>query len=170
MSNVIEEFEDEFEDDEDIDEGKFLTFTVGDESYGLEIIYVTEILGIQKITEVPELPEYVRGIVSLRGQIIPVIDIRLKFKKPFREYDEKTCIIVVEIQDISVGIIVDAVLEVVTIQTEEIVPPPDINEGYGRKYIRGIGVISNEVKLLLDCNKLLNNDEIQDLEQQRIDM
>lgn len=163
MSDAIEEID--FEDDEDTEEGRFLTFTLGNESYGLEIIYVTEIIGIQKITEVPELPEYVKGIISLRGQIIPVMDVRLRFGKPSREYDERTCIIVVEIHDISVGLIVDAVSEVIIIKEDAIVSPPDLNEGCGRKYIKGIGKVGTEVRLLLDCDKLLNDDEIQNLEQ-----
>ena len=127
MPEEFEEFEEdefeEYDEEDDKDEGQYLTFSVENESYGLEIIYVTEIIGIQRITEVPELPEYVKGIINLRGKIIPVMDIRLRFEKPFREYDEKTCIVVVEIQDISVGIIVDAVSEVITVRDEEIVPP-----------------------------------------------
>jgi len=118
-----DEFEDEYDEEDDKNGGQYLTFSVENESYGLDIIYVTEIIGMQRVTEVPELPEYVRGIINLRGKIIPVMDIRLRFEKPFREYDEKTCIVVVEIQDISVGIIVDAVSEVITIREEEIVLP-----------------------------------------------
>ena len=127
MPEEFEEFEEdefeEYDEEDDKDEGQYLTFSVENESYGLEIIYVTEIIGIQRITEVPELPEYVKGIINLRGKIIPVMDIRLRFEKPFREYDEKTCIVVVEIEDISVGIIVDAVSEVITVRDEDIVPP-----------------------------------------------
>ena len=83
--------------EEDTQKGKFLTFSLGNESYGLEIKYVTEIIGIQPITEVPELPEYIRGIINLRGKIIPVMDVRLRFKKPFNEYNERTCIIVIDV-------------------------------------------------------------------------
>jgi purine-binding chemotaxis protein CheW len=159
-----DEFEDELEDDTDDAEKQYLTFAVGNESYGLEITFVTEIIGIQHITEVPELPAYVKGIINLRGKIIPVMDIRLKFEKPFREYDEKTCIVVVEIQDIAVGIIVDAVSEVITISNDAIVPPPDLEDGCSQKYISGIGKVGNEVKLLLDCDKLINDEEIQEFE------
>ena len=167
MPEEFEEFEeDEFEEydaEDDKDEGQYLTFSVENESYGLEIIYVTEIIGIQRITEVPELPEYVKGIINLRGKIIPVMDIRLRFEKPFREYDEKTCIVVVEIEDISVGIIVDAVSEVITVRDEDIVPPPDLDDGYSQKYMKGIGKVGDEVKLLLDCDRLVNEYAVQDL-------
>jgi len=152
------------EQEEDTQKGKFLTFTLGNEVYGLEIKYVTEIIGIQAITEVPELPEYIRGIINLRGKIIPVMDVRLRFNKPFREYNDRTCIIVVDIKDISVGLIVDEVSEVLAIQDQEIVPPPDFNKEFSNKYIKGIGKIGSEVKLLLNCSKLLNDNETECLE------
>lgn len=163
MSDDFEELE--LEEDDETEEGKFLTFTLGKEAYCLEIIYVTEIIGIQKITEVPELPEYVKGIMSLRGQIIPVVDVRLRFKKPFREYDERTCVIVVDNGDVIVGLIVDGVAEVVAIQEEDIVPHPDLAEGYSRQFVRGIGKVGSDVKLILDCHKLLDDDEINEIEQ-----
>ena len=150
------------EQEEDTQKGKFLTFSMGNEMYGIEIRYVTEIIGIQPITEVPELPEYVKGIVNLRGKIIPVMDVRLRFKKPFREYNDRTCIVVIDTNDVSIGLIVDSVSEVLAIKDEEIVPPPDINKER-HKYIKGIGKVGSEVKLLLDCEKLLNDDEIESL-------
>ena len=147
------------EQEEDTQKDKFLTFILGSEYYGIDIKQVTEIIGIQPITEVPELPGYIRGIINLRGKIIPVMDVRLKFKKPFQEYNERTCIIVVDIKDISIGLIVDSVAEVLDIPATEIIAPPEINRG-GSKYIDGIGKVGNEVKLLLDCEKLLNDQEI----------
>ena len=148
--------------EEDTQKGKFLTFILGSESYGIEIKHVTEIIGIQPITEVPELPEYVRGIINLRGKIIPVMDVRLRFKKPFRDYNDRTCTIVVDIKDISIGLIVDSVSEVISIPDTEIVAPPDLSK-VGNRYIKGIGKIGSEVKLLLDCEKLLNDDVIENL-------
>ena len=121
---------------------------------------MTEIIGIQEITEVPELPIYVKGIINLRGKIIPVMDVRLRFKKEQREYNDRTCIIVIDIRDISIGLIVDHVAEVVVIDPENIVPPPTIKTGFHNRYIKGIGKVGSEVKLLLDCNKLLNDEEI----------
>lgn len=152
------------EQEEDTQKGKFLTFTLGKEAYGLEIKYVTEIIGIQEITEVPELPEYIRGIINLRGNIIPVMDVRLRFNKPFREYNDRTCVIVVDIKDISVGLIVDEVSEVLAIQDQDIIPPPDFNKELANRYIKGIGKVGNEVKLLLNCSKLLNDNEVEGLE------
>lgn len=150
------------EQEEDTQKGKFLTFIIGSESYGIEIKYVTEIIGIQPITQVPELPEYIRGIINLRGKIIPVMDVRLRFRKPSREYDDRTCVVVVDIEDITIGLIVDSVSEVLSIPDGEIVPPPDVNKA-GNKYIKGIGKAGNDVKLLLDCNKLLNEEEAENL-------
>lgn len=141
---------------------RFLTFVLGNETYGIEIEYVTEIIGLQPVTEIPELPEYIRGIINLRGKIIPVMDVRLRFKKPFKDYNDRTCVVVVDIEDISIGLIVDSVSEVLAIPEEDVVPPPDVNKT-GNKYIKGIGKTGNEVKLLLDCNKLLNEDDAETL-------
>ncbi len=151
-----------FEQEEDTQKGKYLTFTLGSETYGIEIMYVTEIIGIQPITEVPELPEHVRGIINLRGKIIPVMDVRLRFKKQFREYNDRTCIVVVDMREISIGLIVDGVSEVLAIPDTEIVTPPDMSKN-NNKYIKGIGKVGNEVKLILNCHKLLNDEEADSL-------
>ncbi|MCX7748123.1 MAG: chemotaxis protein CheW [Clostridia bacterium] len=145
---------------EDTQKGKFLTFTLGREDYGIEIKYVTEIIGMQPITEVPELPGYIKGIINLRGKIIPVMDVRLRFKKDPREYDDRTCIVVVDIRDISIGLIVDRVLEVISIPEDEVVPPPQFERTVNNKYIKGIGKVGEDVKLLLDCDKILNEEEM----------
>jgi purine-binding chemotaxis protein CheW len=155
---------DQIDQEEDTQKGKFLTFSLGNESYGIEIKFVTEIIGIQPVTEVPELPEYIRGIINLRGKIIPVMDVRLRFRKPFFEYNERTCIIVIDIKDISIGLIVDRVSEVLSIPDEDIAPPPDINKTAGNRFIKGIGKVENEVKLLLDCEMFLQEDEVIALE------
>ncbi len=146
-------------EEEDTQKGKYLTFVVGNEVYGIEIRYVTEIIGIQAITEVPELPVYIKGIINLRGKIIPVMDVRLRFNKEFKEYNDRTCVIVVDIGEISIGLIVDSVSEVLTIPDEDIVPPPQVNKAQNR-YIKAIGKVDNKVSLLLDCEKLLNDDEV----------
>jgi purine-binding chemotaxis protein CheW len=150
-------------EEEDTQKDKFLTFSLGNEYYGIEIKYVTEIVGMQPITEVPELPEYVRGIMNLRGKIIPVMDVRLRFKKPPKEYNDRTCIIVVDIRDISIGLIIDSVSEVLSIPESDIVPPPEVNKGFSNRYIMGIGKVGNDVKLILDCDKLLNDEETNNL-------
>ena len=160
MAQVLDEY---LELEEDTQKGKFLTFSLGKEEYGIEIKYVTEIIGLQAITEVPELPEYVKGIINLRGKIIPVIDVRLRFKKEPKEYNDRTCTIVVDMQDISVGLIVDTVAEVLSIAEEDIVPPPEMHGGSHNKYIKGIGKKEGSVKLILDCDRLLNDDEVEGL-------
>lgn len=154
---------DNYEVEEDTQKGRYLTFSIGKESYGIEIKYVTEIIGIQAITEIPELPDYVKGIINLRGKIIPVMDIRLRFKKEAKEYNDRTCVIVVDINELSIGLIVDTVTEVLTIADEDIVSPPEMNKGMNNRYIKQIGKVGEEVKLLLDCNKLLTEDEIDEL-------
>lgn len=151
--------EEVFEEQEDTQKGRFLTFALGQEVFGIEIRYVTEIIGMQPITGLPEVPDYIKGIINLRGKIIPVIDVRLKFKKDAIEYDDRTCIIVIETSNLSVGMIVDNVAEVISIDDENIAPPPDNRSGVQNRYISGIGKAGNEVKLLLDCGKLFYDEE-----------
>lgn len=150
--------------EEDTQKGRYMVFSIDNESYGIEIKYVTEIIGIQTITEVPELPDYMKGIINLRGKIIPVMDIRLRFRKEPKEYNDRTCIIVVDIMDMSVGLIVDSVSEVVTINDTETSELPHINQRYNNRYVKNIGKIGSEVKLLLDCEKLLTEEEIHNLD------
>lgn len=158
--NEAETLKEMMEEEEDTQKGRFLTFELGKESYGIEIRYVTEIIGLQPVTEVPELPDYMKGIINLRGKIIPVMDVRLRFNKPFREYNDRTCIIVVDIDEVSIGLIVDSVSEVLSIPEEEIVPPPEVNKT-GNKYIKGIGKVGQGVKLILDCMKILEEDDFE---------
>lgn len=160
MSDVLQH--EEYEEDNQVD--KFLTFVLENEVYGIDIKHVTEIIGIQQITEVPEVPDYIQGIINLRGKIIPVMDVRLRFKKEFKEYNDRTCIIVIDVKEISVGLIVDSVSEVLMIAPEEIVLPPEISQG-ANKYVMGIGKVGNEVKLLLDCDKLLHEEVSEQLSQ-----
>ena len=162
MAELLQDF---IEGEEDTQKDKYLIFSIGKESYGIDIKYVIEIIGIEPITEVPELPAYVKGVINLRGKIIPVMDVRIKFKKEEKEYDDRTCIIVVEISGICIGLIIDRVLEVVSIDENNISPPPKTssNKDNANKYIKGIGKIQNEVRLLIDCYKLLEEGEIEEL-------
>jgi Chemotaxis signal transduction protein len=146
---------------EDALQGRFLSFSFSKETFAIEIKYVTEIVGIQPITPVPEVPDYVMGIINLRGKIIPVIDMRIKFRKPAADYNDRTCIIVVDLEETSVGFIVDNVEEVLSIPDEKIVPPPDYKTGIQNRYIKGIGIVEDKVMLLLDCAKLLSGDEME---------
>ena len=148
--------------EEDTQKGKFLNFILGNEHYGIEIKYVTEIIGIQEITEIPEVPEYIKGIINLRGKIIPVMDARLRFKKTTSQYNDRTCVIVIEVRGVSIGMIVDSVADVLAIPETEIVQPPTVGNG-GNRFIKGIGKVENEVKLILDCNKLLNDEDTENL-------
>ncbi len=145
---------------EDSQKGKFLTFRIDREDYALEIRHVTEIIGIQKITEVPDMAAYVRGVINLRGKVIPVIDVRARFHLPDRPYDERTCIIVVHVREIAVGLVVDKVNEVADIPDEQIEPPPRTSTPSGR-YIQGIGKIGQEVKIILDAGKLLYESQVE---------
>lgn len=149
--------------EEDTQKDKYLIFKIGKESYGIEIKHVTEIIGMQGITPVPELPEHIKGIINLRGQIIPVMDVRTRFKMPQIDYDDRTCIIVVEVENVSIGLIVDIVSEVITIEEDSVVQPPGSTRKNNR-YIKGIGKVASDVRLILDCSKLLNEDEIESLE------
>jgi len=163
---MSEMFKNEVELEEDTQKDKFLTFFLGDEVYGIEIKFVTEIIGMQSVTEIPDLPGYVKGIINLRGKIIPVIDVRLRFKKLSREYNDRTCIVVVDIKGVAVGLIVDTVAEVLTIKNQDIVLPPQFNNGsHYQRFIKGIGKVDNHVKLILDCDRLLNDNEMNSLEQ-----
>jgi len=161
MSQVEATDNDAFdEDDEDTLSNRYLTFHLGGEDYGIEIRYVTEIVGVQKITEVPDLPEFVRGVVNLRGQVIPVIDVRLRFKMAARDYDERTCVVVVSLQGAFVGLIVDTVQEVREILPDKVSAPPKYGKSEKSRYIMGLGKVGEEVKILLDVGKLLREDEV----------
>jgi len=157
---ITEDDLDDDEEDEDTQKDKFLTFTVGKEDYGLEIYHVTEIIGIQKITEVPDMPDYVKGVINLRGKVIPIMDVRKRFKFEERAYDDRTCIVVVNINDTSLGLVVDTVKEVSDIPEKDIQPPPDIAEGNRQFFISGLGKVDDEVKILLDAEKLLSKGEL----------
>ncbi|HPU63031.1 MAG TPA: chemotaxis protein CheW [Mobilitalea sp.] len=146
--------------EEDTQKGRYLIFTIDKESYGIEIKYVTEIIGIQSITRVPEMPEYIKGIINLRGKIIPVIDVRLRFNKESNDYSDRTCIIVVDIREMSVGLIVDSVSEVASINDDDISELPHINKDNQNRFVKNIGKLGNEVRLLLDCHRLLTDEDL----------
>lgn len=150
---------------EDTQKDKYLIFSLGEEEYGIEISYVLEIIRIQEITQVPELPDYVKGVINLRGKIIPVIDVRLRFKKEFRQYDKRTCIIVVDIQGISLGLVVDGVSEVANIPESETALPPHMEKIGERRYIQGIAKLDSGVKILLAADQLLSPGEMESLEE-----
>ena len=134
-------------------ESRFLTFFTDDQLYGVPIEDIVQIIGIQKITKMPEYPHYVKGLISLRENIIPVIDMRLRLKKPVCEYDERTCIIITFIKDLSIGFIVDVVDSVTTIAKKSISPPP-ISIDDSSLYIDGIAIQEDKTILLMNTKKL----------------
>lgn len=152
--------DDDDDEDEDTQKDKFLTFHVGNEEYGIEIRHVTEIVGIQKITDVPDMPDFIKGVINLRGKVIPVMDVRTRFKKESREYDERTCIVVVNISDKAVGLVVDRVNEVADIPESQVEPATTISIGTAQPYIQGMGKLGEAVKILLNVEKLLYKDEV----------
>jgi purine-binding chemotaxis protein CheW len=135
-------------------ERKYLTFTLGKEEFGINIEDVREIIGIQKITEVPDMPIYIKGIINLRGKIIPVMCVRLKFSMLEKDYNDRTSIIVVDVEGQDVGLIVDTVSEVLDIPVKNIDTQVE-NKG-NAEYVEGFGKIENSVKILLDIKKLLS--------------
>ncbi len=155
--------EEEGDEDEDTQKDKFMTFRLGREEYGLAIEHVTEIVGMQRITEVPDLPDFIRGVINLRGQVIPVIDVRARFRMEPRPYDDRTCVIVIQVAGLTVGLIVDAVNEVVTIPETQIAPPPLVAAPGSARFIRGLGKVGEHVKILLDAGRLLRDGEWEQL-------
>ncbi|MCA1787175.1 MAG: chemotaxis protein CheW [Desulfobacteraceae bacterium] len=145
--------------------GKYLTFTLADEEYGIGILKVKEIIGMMSITSVPRTPDFVKGVINLRGKVIPVIDLRLKFVMDAIPYTDRTCIIVVEIDTddmtIQIGIVVDAVSEVLNIKQEEIENTPSFGTSVNTDYILGMAKIDSGVKILLDIDRVLSAKEIQ---------
>jgi purine-binding chemotaxis protein CheW len=149
-------------------EGKYLTFTLSGEEYGVGILKIKEIIGMLPITSVPQTPEFVKGVINLRGKVIPVVDLRLRFGMDVMEYTERTCIIVVEIEGavntILMGVVVDSVSEVLNIKNEEIEDPPSFGMKLDIDYILGMAKMEGGVKILLDIDKVLGEEEIAALE------
>ena len=145
-------------------EGKYLTFNLADEDYGIGILKIKEIIGMLPITSVPQTPDFVKGVINLRGKVIPVMDLRLRFGMSSIEYTERTCIIVVEIAGhsgtILVGIVVDAVSEVLNIKGDDIEQTPTFGSKLNTDYILGMAKMEGGVKILLDIDQVLSSDEL----------
>ena len=143
-----------------IHEGKYLTFVLGSEEYGIEIIKVREIIGIMDITTVPQTPDYMKGVINLRGKVIPIIDLRLKFSMQEEEHTQETCVIVVEVNNTQIGIVVDSVSEVQDINGSEIEEPPDLGQGIDTNFIIGMGKVKEKIIILLDIEKVLTTEDL----------
>ena len=144
---------------------KFLTFTLAGEEYGITIMKIKEIIGLMPVTVLPQTPEYVKGVINLRGKVIPVIDLRLKFALEPAEPTERTCIIVIETEDKNrnqtlVGLIIDAVSEVVSLKGDEVEPAPTMQTQFQEQLILGLAKCDNGVKILLDIDKVINQDDL----------
>ncbi|HAH77970.1 MAG TPA: chemotaxis protein CheW [Ruminococcaceae bacterium] len=157
------------EEDEDEDsaeaEQKFLTFWTDGELFGIPISDVVQIISMQDITPLPDFPDYAKGVINLRGNIIPVIDMRLRLKKPEAEYTENTCIVVTSVEDSYIGFIVDTVDEVTDIGADHITPAPKVSRNVTNRYLTGIGRIGEKVVLLLDVSKILSDEEFSQVTQ-----
>lgn len=165
MSEEEKQQADGFEEsEEDVQENKYLMCRLGNELYGIAIRHVTDIIELQEITEVPDMPEYVQGVINLRGNVIPVIDLRLRFGMEPREYDDRTVITVVNIEEYSVGFIVDTATEVRDIPEKNIDPAPNFSDsGEKEKYIAGLGKSEDQVTILLDIEKLVARKEVEEI-------
>jgi purine-binding chemotaxis protein CheW len=149
------------DDSENESEDKHLLFRLGDEEYGVPIDRVQSIEELQRIVAVPDMPSYVRGVINLRGTVIPVVDLRLRFGMPFRDYDDRTCIIIIEAESRVVGFIVDTVSEVHQIPATNIQPAPEFRSGAGsEQFVTGLGTVEGEVKILLEIERLVRPEEV----------
>jgi purine-binding chemotaxis protein CheW len=151
----------------DVRSGKYLTFVLSNEEFGIRVLKVREIMGLQEITAVPQTPAHVKGVINLRGRVIPVIDLRLKFGLPAAEYSQRTCIIVTQVQGESgplmMGIVVDGVSEVLNLSDQEIEDTPDFGEDIGNRYLLGMAKVKGKVKILLDIDKVLSAQDLNGL-------
>lgn len=150
-------------------EGKYLTFCLDNEEYGIGILKVKEIIGMMPITTVPQTPEFVKGVINLRGKVIPVVALRLKFGMAENEYTERTCIIVVEIEamtgTVMIGVVVDSVSEVLNIKGEDVEDTPTFGTRLNTDYILGMAKMEGSVKILLDIDRVLSAEEVAVLEE-----
>ena len=149
--------------------GKYLTFQLGSEVYGLEILKVQEIIGVMNVTRVPRMPEFVRGVINLRGRVIPVVDLRLKFGMADKEYNKRTCIIVVQVscasKQVTMGVIVDEVSEVLDVRAEQLEGPPSFGASVDTEFLLGMAKVGDKVVILLDVDKVLATAEVALLQQ-----
>ncbi len=141
-------------------QGKFLIFSVNDVEYGIDIGNVTEIIGIQYMTPIPNAPRYVRGITNIRGTIVPVVDMRLRFGIEETEYTERTCIVLISSENMYIGIVVDSVEDVVQLAPENILPLPQGSVAENNKYLKAIGKDGEKIKQLIDIERIFETDSV----------
>ena len=155
--------EEELYEINEIDEqgNKYLLFEMANEQYGIAISRVTEIIEMQEITCVPDMPTFVKGVINLRGRVIPLVDLRLRFDLEEKEYDDRTCTIIIDIDGVEMGLIVDTVAEVQDIRSEEIDPPPAFDTASGRDtFISGLARLESDVAIMLNADQLIGDQEL----------
>lgn len=140
--------------------GKYLTFSLGGEEYGIEILKVHEIIGMMTVTRVPRTPDTIRGVINLRGKVIPIVDLRRKFGMPDGEDTDRTCIIVVQAHGVQTGVVVDSVSEVLDIPSADVEDPPEFGADVSTEYLLGLAKANGRVKLLLAIDRVLSGDEV----------
>jgi purine-binding chemotaxis protein CheW len=162
MSELVREAKKDDSSEQEISQArKHLLFNISSEVYGIDIAHVIEIIEVQKITEVPDMPPYIKGVINLRGRVIAVMDLRLRFGMEERIHDDRTCIIVLDIEGTSIGFVVDTVAEVRDIMEKDIEPPPRFKtESEKNRYISGLAKIGDEVKILIDVNKVVHERDL----------
>ena len=157
------------EDDEELQENKFLMFKLGEEEYGIDIKRITAIEELPQITTIPDMPNFVKGVINLRGKVIPAVDLRLRFGIEEKEYDDRTCIVIVSVNESTIGFIVDNVSEVHEIGKEDIGAPPSFKNASGKEqYIAGLVKKGEEVKIILDVEKIISNEDRTILEEKNV--
>jgi len=150
------------DEEENTQANQYLLFNLGEEVYGIATAAVIEIVETQRITNVPDLPPYVKGVINLRGRVIPVVDLRLRFNMEEREHDDRTCFIVVDVTGTSVGFIVDTVADVHRIAEKDVEPPPNFRSAGGAdRYISGLGKVADKVTILIDPAKITKEEELE---------
>jgi purine-binding chemotaxis protein CheW len=138
------------------DKDQYVTFTLEGEEYGVEVLKVQEIIGYQGFTRVPSVPSFVKGVINLRGLVVPVVDLRLKFSMDEKDYDKFTVILIMEVGDRTIGAIVDSVSDVLTLDNEDVQATPDFSSGISVDFISGMGRLGDKIIIMLDIDKVLN--------------
>ncbi|MCW7482311.1 chemotaxis protein CheW [Leptospira kanakyensis] len=149
---------DDYDDDDTLD-GRFLIFSLADRSYGIEIKFITEIVGMQNITEIPDMPTFIKGVINLRGKVIALIDVRDRFRMQSIGYNDKTCVIILNVNQQLIGLIVDTVKEVIKIPPTNMEDAPKFGDHQGNQFIKSIAKVSDDVKVLLNIEKLLKDED-----------
>ncbi len=163
-SNVMEEDRIDDRIDDRIEDQQFVTFLIGEETYGVEVLKVQEIIGMTDITHVPNTVSFMKGVINLRGSVVPVVDMRKKFKMEDQDYDATTVIIIVEVMDRLIGMIVDSVSDVINIEVSNIQSTPHFTAKIETDFVKGIGQVNNNLIIVLDVDKILSEDEISSID------